>query len=172
MTGKDDADATEEAKKVLERAEDLRRDGWIHITGLPLVDYFRDATEVAGPIFEAKALSRFRIPTGDVDPNQPIVIGKHRRTVQTFRLDLGFFGANHGKAVLVTEDGEVWLSVVSVLKKDAHKKYAKPGHAYVFCSNTEQIPLHLIMMRVENPYCDCNGHHSPVPDIQGFDALD
>lgn len=147
----------------LERAKDLQKAGFVHVTGLPARNGHAWCTYVAR-MAEIDALKRHQIISdgGVHDPKapEPCVIRASRQT-------LGHYDHNNGKVVLVTDDGEVWLAVGGALAGGVHMKYATSGGVFVPCSNGEEIGLHHILERVLDPYSDCHGSHSPIQEIQG-----
>jgi hypothetical protein len=92
--------------------------------------------------------------------------GRPQYVIQATMDQLARFDYNNGKGVIVTVDGEVWLAVGSQLSTDVTNKYAGRSGAIVPCSNGEEVPMHLLLERVANPYSDCNGSHSPIPEIR------
>lgn len=148
----------------LERAKELQAAGFVHVTGLPTCNYYDDANRACN-VAAARALARHGINNG-VDPDATTSIGEERYTIQAYRRSLGHCDYNNGKFVVVTPDGEVWLGTGAAAKTDVHEKYVSGRGAHVPCSNGESIEMHLLLERVADPYSDCHGSHSPIPQIR------
>lgn len=85
--------------------------------------------------------------------------------VQAHKNELGHHDTSNHKAVIVTEDGEVWLGDESALKSTIQWKCAIYQGASVPCSHGEIIDMGLLLDRIADPYSDCGGLYSPVPVI-------
>lgn len=121
----------------LVRAENLRKAGFVHITGLP----------VSHP--------------GDTGQS-----GDREHIIQTSRQSLSRADANNGKVVVITIDGEVWLAINCENTRNTAIRFAKCEGAFVPCSNGETIHMSWILERLVDPYSDCGGRYSPIPNLR------
>lgn len=146
----------------LERAKKLQAAGFVHVTGLPCINR-PEMSCYLHACGATEALARRGLVDDDAKPVRPKaeIIVPHLRW-------LGRSDYNNGKAVIYTEDGEVWLGTGKALNSGLHHVCCPKGSgAYVPCSNGEEIAMHLLMERVADPYSDCHGHHSPIQEIMG-----
>lgn len=99
------------------------------------------------------------LPNSNYEPN-----GDGHVTIQAHRAHLGHHDYNNGKTVVITEDGEIWLRAGS---GSVDSRWCPNGvGAYVPCSNGEEVPTHLLLERVLDPYSDCDGLYPFVPFIR------
>jgi|GEM_PF-2380183 len=143
------------------RAAALAKAGFVHVTGLPTVNVSRWATWHT-QLGENAILRRYHTVVPD-DPPAP-----EGRIIQAHVSELGHSDYNNGKAAVVTTDGEVWLGTGGALELGLHRPYVTGSGAWVPCSNGEEVPTHFLLERARDPYSDCNGRHSPVPQVQGL----
>ncbi|MDD4082102.1 MAG: hypothetical protein PHD05_01815 [Sphaerochaetaceae bacterium] len=119
----------------LSRAEELRKAGFVHVTGLPV--------------------------THPGDTGQP---GDEEHLIQASCRNLGRADANNGKVVIITTEGEVWLAINCQATRDTATRFAKDEGAFVPCSNGESIQMYLLLERIVDPYSDCGGQYTAIPD--------
>lgn len=143
-----------------ERAKELMAAGFVHVTGLPTINQ-HDLAVYLCRTAEVAVLKRYKIVEDGVEPNYP-----EEHVIQASKCSLGHCDYNNGKTVIVTGDGEVWLAVGGARGSDVRCKYALVQGAFVPCSNGEEVPMHLLLERVANPYSDCHGSRSPIPQIR------
>ena len=84
--------------------------------------------------------------------------------IQAWPSEAGHFACHGGKAVLVTEDLEVWFGTCDESQYAMFTKYAPKQGARVPCSAVgSSINMHLLLARVADQYADCGGRFSPKP---------
>lgn len=121
-----------------EIAQHLRGAGFVHVTGLPYRDLWReDGSPVEGRI-------------------KPV------------RSQCGRWDYNNGKTVVVTTGGEVWLSAGEAIGDLRISDICPKGlGAFVPMSNSDEIDPHSLLHRVRDPYWSgprCT--FSPVPEFR------
>lgn len=145
----------------LVRAKHLSMVGFVHVTGLP-TQRSDNWTYYVTALAKIEMIRQHNIRGVHIPRPQhpePVII-------QASRDSWGHYAYNNGKTVLITTDGEVWLTVGSTGVNNLIEKYAPDLGAYVPCSNGEEVGMHLLLERVVDPYSDCNGHYSAIPNVE------
>jgi len=75
----------------------------------------------------------------------------------------GHWDSNNGRVVVITQEGEVWLAALTASTGETAAAIAPKSGAYVPCSNGETIHMCYILNRLADPYSDCRGRYSAIP---------